>query len=143
MPPRFMHTAILVVFASSFATALVGCLSPAPPTPAPTSIPEATAGPVSPSPSTAIQMPTAMLTLTPTAKQVLDMLNSWDLGELSIAECPKDYPGRVASGETNGWILSYKEQLRKLGIEVRWNCEKEKYEIVSEKQASSPVCGCH
>ncbi len=80
--------------------------------------------------------------ISPTVKAVLDKLNSWDIEELSVVECPQDHLGRVASGETNGWILSYKEELKGLGVKVRWNCEKKAYDVVTEEQTLSPMCGC-
>jgi hypothetical protein len=77
-----------------------------------------------------------------TAKAVLDKLNSWDTEELSVAECPNLYPGRVASGETMGWISAHKQELRKLGDAVQWNCEKKQYEIVTREQTPSAKCDC-
>ena len=80
--------------------------------------------------------------ISPTAKVMLDKLNSWDSDELNVAECPQDHPGRVVSGETNGWILAHKEELQKLGVRVRWNCGKKMYEPVNEERTLPPVCGC-
>jgi len=52
---------------------------------------------------------------------LLEHLNSWDKGELNIAERPRAHKGRIASGETNGWIGSHKDMLRAIGYEVRWD----------------------
>jgi len=77
-----------------------------------------------------------------TAQASLNKLNSWDSEELDVAECPNLYPGRVVSGETNGWIFAHKEELRKLGVAVQWNCETKIYEVVTGEQTPSALCGC-
>ncbi len=71
----------------------------------------------------------------------LARLNDWPVEELDVLECRNDHPGRIASGETGGWVFSSRERLQKLGVIVRWNCEKKAYEI-SPTGVTKPVCGC-
>ncbi|HTP07988.1 MAG TPA: hypothetical protein VMP08_07040 [Anaerolineae bacterium] len=71
----------------------------------------------------------------------LDRLNDWPTEELDVLECRDDHPERIASGETGGWVFSARERLQKLGVVVRWNCEKKVYEI-GPTGVTKPVCGC-
>jgi hypothetical protein len=75
------------------------------------------------------------------AKTLLDELNGWDSEALDIIECPDLHPGYADLGETRGWILTHKEELRKLGFNARWDHAKMMYEVVSEEQAPSALCG--
>ena len=68
------------------------------------------------------------------AQAVLENLNRWDKVELDIAESPEKYPGRIASGETHGWILTHQHQLKQLGFVARWNRERRIYEIHKHSQ---------
>ena len=70
------------------------------------------------------------------AQEILDDLNEWDIEELDIFENPDKYPNRMASGETGGWVLSHKRELKELGYSVRWNNDKKLYELepIEEKE---------
>jgi hypothetical protein len=80
--------------------------------------------------------------LSPEAQIRLDKLNSWDAEELDVAECPTSYPGRIPSGETNGWIHTHKRGLEDLGFYVHWNCETMVYEVTGREQAFLAFCDC-
>lgn len=67
-------------------------------------------------------------------RALIQKLNSWYRDELDVAECPNEYPGRKPSGETRGWILTYKEGLSELGFEARWNCQSKVYELRKKKE---------
>jgi len=58
---------------------------------------------------------------------LLERLNSWDKGEVDVAERPRAHRGRSASGETNGWIGSHKGMLRSIGYNVRWDPAARRY----------------
>lgn len=73
--------------------------------------------------------------------EILSKLNSWHTEELYVFECHKQFPGRVASGQTGGWVLSHKRLLKDLGIYVHWNCVNQAYEII-QAEDSTPVCNC-
>jgi hypothetical protein len=64
------------------------------------------------------------------AKGLVDHLNRWDKFSLDVCERPDAHPGIVDTGETNGWIYAHKEELAKLGVEVRWNVDKMMYEVL-------------
>jgi hypothetical protein len=63
-------------------------------------------------------------------QEYLDKLNDWDKEELDVVERPEMYPGRKASGETGGWIVTWKSELRRVGMSVIWDPKKRKYEVV-------------
>ena len=64
------------------------------------------------------------------AQDVLNRLNDWHKEECDVHERPQLYPNRKPSGETNGWINSNKQELGKLGVSVRWNPDKKRYEVL-------------
>jgi hypothetical protein len=72
--------------------------------------------------------------------EILSKLNSWPAEELHVFECQKQFPGRVASGQTGGWVLSHKRLLEDVGIFVRWNCVTQADEIMEED--APPICNC-
>ena len=65
------------------------------------------------------------------ALPILDELNRWCAGqgdECDVAERGRDaYPDRVASGETNGWILDHRERLAALGVPVVWDAGRRRF----------------
>lgn len=55
---------------------------------------------------------------------VLARMNEWctaQADECDVAERPDAHPGRAASGETNGWIHSHREQAAEHGITAVWD----------------------
>ncbi len=60
-------------------------------------------------------------------KDLIAHLNTWDKDELDVHERPDEYPNLVCSGETNGWIVVHKEQLKELGAEVIWDSKNKIY----------------
>jgi hypothetical protein len=58
-------------------------------------------------------------------------LNSWDKEELDLHERPETKPNQKAHGETNGWVIEHKEQLKSLGATVKWNPHLMRYQLVS------------
>jgi hypothetical protein len=66
------------------------------------------------------------------AEGLVAHLNEWNKDELDVYERPDAYreQGRVASGETAGWVTAHREELSKLGVVVKWNPQKQLYEIV-------------
>ncbi len=69
-----------------------------------------------------------------TPNGLLDHLNSWDRKVLDMCERPEAYPNYADSGETAGWILMHKEEFAKMGVEIRWNTEEMRYEIVRQRE---------
>lgn len=67
------------------------------------------------------------------AAEPLAKLESWDREECDVAERPAAYPGRVASGETNGYLDTQKAALRELGVEVRWDAAALHYRVQAIK----------
>lgn len=66
------------------------------------------------------------------AYEILERLNSWDKTEIDAYERAEYYhkeKNYIASGETEGWISSNKEELNKLGYMAIWNSEKLIYEL--------------
>jgi len=61
--------------------------------------------------------------------ELLARLNSWDRQECDVAERPTLYPGRTASGETNGFLGTHKELLSFAGVEVEWVWQVRTYRI--------------
>lgn len=87
---------------------------------------------------------TATPTKTPfSGGEILEKLNGWDIDELDALECPSDYPGYLVSGETHAYVEIYKSELQSLGTIIRWNCENNSYEVVSEGTSTLPTCGCN
>ncbi|MHC5056926.1 MAG: M56 family metallopeptidase [Planctomycetota bacterium] len=70
-------------------------------------------------------------TLSPEQRAALDRLNNWDKEELDVAERPGAHPKKDSSGETNAWIGTHRGDLSRLGVEVVWDAERQKY-IVSK-----------
>ncbi len=69
----------------------------------------------------------------PEVQELLEKLNSWNKEELDVLEHPDKYSGRIASGETKGWVDVHKQKLKELGFLAKWNSNKRIYEIVSCK----------
>ncbi len=69
------------------------------------------------------------------AAEPLSRLDSWDKEECDVAERPAAYPGRVASGETNGYLETQKQALAALGVEVVWDPGSRRYRV----KAVAPV----
>ncbi len=65
------------------------------------------------------------------ARALLEKLNGWDAEEAGVIERPDAYPGRIAAGESNGFIGTHKEALTKLGVTVRWDSRNQRYQIES------------
>lgn len=87
--------------------------------------------PATPSPATPAAAPGDALPTEPAeAQPILDDLNRWCAGqgdECDVAERRDAYPGRVASGETNGWISAHREQLAALGVTVVWDVGRRRF----------------
>ena len=64
----------------------------------------------------------------------LKRLNGWHREECDVAERPSQYPGRVSSGETNGFISSAKEALARLGVSVGWDHAAGVYRVIQGPQ---------
>lgn len=62
---------------------------------------------------------------------LLEKLNGWDAEESDVIERPEAHPGRIAAGESNGFIDSHKDALAKLGVSVRWHADNKRYHIAS------------
>jgi hypothetical protein len=67
-------------------------------------------------------------------RALLEKLNGWDAEETDVIERPDAYPGRIAAGESNGFIDTHKGMLAKLGVTVRWDAENKRYLIASIKE---------
>jgi hypothetical protein len=63
------------------------------------------------------------------ARAVLDKLNGWPRDEIDVFERPRSYPGRVASGETNGFLGTHKTALHELGVDVQWDAMASRYRV--------------
>ncbi len=62
---------------------------------------------------------------------LLERLNRWDKDELDVVETPAAHRGRVASGETGGWVSSHKAELHALGYAVKWERAKRRYVLAA------------
>lgn len=72
--------------------------------------------------------PTAALTL-------VEEMNAWcrhQGDDCAMSEMPDAYPGRVAAGETNGWISDHRARLGKLGVTVVWDAGLAQFETQVE-----------
>lgn len=67
------------------------------------------------------------------ALEPLRKLAGWDRGEVDVFERPAAHPGRAQTGETQGFITSQKEALRRLGVDVAWDAATGRYRIVSAR----------
>lgn len=71
----------------------------------------------------------------------LKRLNRWCSGQddCDVVERPKAYPGRVAHGETRGFINSSKARLHKLGAQVVWDPAKNRYRLTTSTGPAPPT----
>ena len=67
--------------------------------------------------------------LPPHVVALLDKLNGWDREECDRSERPEAHPGFVASGETNGFVGTYKGELMKAGVDVVWQPDWKLYVV--------------
>ena len=65
---------------------------------------------------------------------LVDHLNDWHAEELLAYNEPERFPDQITSGETNGWISTHEEELRKLGVSVAWDKTDQKYRIVTDEK---------
>lgn len=72
--------------------------------------------------------------VSPEVKASFQRLNEWDIEVIDVLECPDKYPGRITSGEANGWIAAHKDKLKELGFVVEWNCDTKAYKLFKVKQ---------
>jgi len=70
--------------------------------------------------------------LTSEIRKILDKLNQWDKEEMDVYENRAAYPGRVSSGETNGWVETHKALLLEKGAKVNWNHSALRYELADK-----------
>ena len=63
------------------------------------------------------------------AAEALETLNKWDKEECDVAERPEEYPGRKASGETNGYISTWKGLVLDHGFIPAWKPNEKRYRI--------------
>jgi hypothetical protein len=66
-------------------------------------------------------------------REIIKKLNSWDKEELDVLERPDKHPGRIASGETKGWVDVHKQKLKGFGFTAQWDTDKKSYELVKCK----------
>ena len=64
-------------------------------------------------------------------QKLVDHLNDWHADELLAYNEPERFPNRVTSGETNGWISSHEDELKKLGVTIGWDETDQKYIITT------------
>ena len=82
-------------------------------------------------------MPTSSL-----VAETLAKLNQWDAEDLNTLECiSRGNPNLVPSGEVKGWVVLYQQELKDLGVYVRWNCKTKRFEITTKENQMS-LCGC-
>ena len=74
------------------------------------------------------------------AEAELARLNRWCAGQddCDVSERPGAYPGRVAHGETNGFILSSRERLAALGAGAAWDPRARRF-VLTAAPAPRPV----
>ena len=63
-------------------------------------------------------------------QKIIHDLNSWNKDELDAYERPEKHPNRLESGETASWVEYCKAELKKHGVTVKWDSDKQKYERV-------------
>jgi len=77
-----------------------------------------------------VQLPDHTQQLSPEAKMIFDRLNSWNKRECDLIERPETRPRNVkTSGESNAFVPMMKRQLAELGVKVKWNADKQLYEV--------------
>ena len=62
-------------------------------------------------------------------QKLVDHFNSWDIEELIAYNEPERFPNFKTSGETNGWIATHEEQLKKMKVDITWDRKQQKYVI--------------
>lgn len=64
------------------------------------------------------------------ARDLVKHLNSYpNKADFDVFERPEEYPEQTPSGATGWWIHNHKERLAKMNVKVKWNAEKQEYEI--------------
>lgn len=64
------------------------------------------------------------------ADEILYELNSYDRSAIDLLERPDAYAGRVQIGSIGGIVWDWRERLKKLGYDLRWNRDTRYYELV-------------
>ena len=67
------------------------------------------------------------------ALEPLHKLAGWDRGEVDVFERPAAHPGRAQTGESQGFITTQKEALRRLGVEMAWDAAVGRYGVASAR----------
>ena len=70
----------------------------------------------------------------------LSRLNRWcsGLDDCDVLERPQAYPGRVAHGETGGFVTDARDRLRKLGAAVIWDAATKRYRLTKAETTGRP-----
>ncbi|MFH2010479.1 MAG: hypothetical protein ABI333_28020 [bacterium] len=70
----------------------------------------------------------------------LSRLNRWCSGQddCDVLERPQAYPGRVAHGETGGFVTDARARLRQLGAEIAWDRAARRYRLTKAEKSGRP-----